>query len=116
MQDPTTHRRPLGRTLLPIAALLVSSAGCGWVNNTSSEINCAAYCSKDYDCDNVEPSSDDTDACVNSCRDSIEDNCGNDYQAEANAQIADCVDLACSEFRTCMVFEAAPACFEFVDN
>ena len=108
--------KALLRALAPASALLLAGAGCGLVDNFSSEVNCARYCSKDADCDNVDPTGAETDACIASCRDSIEDNCGNDHQADANDQIGDCVDMACPEFLACMVFEAAPACFGFAND
>ena len=115
--NDTERTGPTLRWMAPIAALLLAAGatGCGVINDFSSEVNCREYCAKDFDCDQHDPTSDETDACVDECRDSIEDTCGNDNQADANDQIGDCVDLSCTEFRACMVFEAAPACFGFAD-
>jgi hypothetical protein len=83
-------------------------------DDVSSEAICGDYCDKRFDCEDHDPSSDEDEACVNQCRDSIEDNCGNDYQVAANEKMEECVDLGCTEFWACMVFEAAPECFDFV--
>jgi len=102
----------------PTVALLLSASltGCGeTIDNFNSEAICGDYCSKKFDCDDQEPTSNDTDVCVNNCRNSIEDDCGNDNQQDANDKIAECVDLSCDGFWTCMVFEAAPECFGFVN-
>lgn len=82
----------------------------------NSEVSCQSYCAKKFDCDELNPTSDETNECVNSCRNSIEDECGNDNQAAANDQIDICVDKSCDEFWVCMVFETAPECFGFVSN
>ena len=95
--------------------LTASVASCGLVNNVNSAVNCRDYCDKRYDCDQVEPTDDEVDICVNECRDSIEDTCGNDHQADANAQIGECVDMGCAEFDACMVFDVAPECFRFAN-
>ena len=84
--------------------------------NFNSQVACNHYCSKHFDCENVTPSQDDTDTCVSNCRNDIEDNCGNDNQQAANDKIEECVDKNCTEFGTCMVFDASPTCFGFVDD
>ena len=95
------------------------SFGCGSaeeaIDNINSQANCEDYCSKKYDCEDTIPTSADTDTCVTACRDSIEDSCGNENQAAANDQIAECVNMGCADFFTCMVFDAAPECFGFVN-
>jgi hypothetical protein len=83
-------------------------------DDVRSEAVCGSYCDKRFDCEDLDPSSGENDACVSECRDSIEDNCGNDYQSAANDKIEECVDLSCDEFWTCMFFDAAPECFDFV--
>ncbi len=92
--------------------LLVS---CEASDNLGSRIACSQYCSKDFDCQSVDPSTDEYASCVSECRDSIENNCGNDFQSAANDTIHECVDKSCTDFYTCMVFEAAPTCFGFLD-
>ena len=84
------------------------------VDDVSSEAICGDYCDKSFDCGDYDPSSAENDTCISQCRDSIEDNCGNDHQLAANDRIKECVDLGCAEFWACMVFDAAPECFDFV--
>lgn len=98
--------------------LAVSLAGlsCETIDNISSFAVCHSYCDKKADCDNQELSNDEDDACVSDCRDSIEDNCGNEHQDAANDKMNECVDKSCDEFWTCMVFETAPECFGFVNH
>jgi len=83
-------------------------------DDVSSEVICGYYCDKRFDCEDYDPSSEENDTCVSQCRDSIEDNCGNEYQVAANDQMEECVDLSCTEFWACMVFDPAPECFGFV--
>jgi hypothetical protein len=90
-------------------------ASCEASDNLGSRIACSQYCDKDYDCQDVAPSTDEYSSCVSSCRNAIEDNCGNDYQDAANHKIYECVDKSCTDFHVCMVFEAAPECFAFTD-
>ncbi len=100
---------------LPMAITLMGAcreAG----DDFSSEAACSDYCSKSFDCDDHEPTNDETNDCVDSCRNDIEDNCGNDHQAAANDKIEECVDKSCDEFWPCMVFDVAPECFGFVPN
>lgn len=84
-------------------------------NNFDSKNTCEDYCSKKFDCADHNPTGDESDSCVSSCRNSMEDNCGNDNQADANDQINACVDKNCADFGSCMVFEAAPECFGFAN-
>lgn len=84
------------------------------VDNLDSRIVCAEYCTKKSDCDGSDPSDDENSACINACRSSIENDCGNENQAAANDKIGDCVDKSCVDFSVCMVFESAPECFGFV--
>ncbi len=108
--------------ILAAGALLVSFGlmGCEVTQEAaddfSSEVTCGAYCDKRFDCEDHEPSSNERDTCVSECRNSIEDDCGNDHQAAANEKIDECVDRGCTEFWACMVFEAAPECFDFVNR
>jgi hypothetical protein len=101
---------------LALAAIAVGLfASCEASDNLGSRIACSQYCDKDYDCQGVDPSADEYSSCVSSCRSSIEDNCGNDLQHAANEKIYECVDKSCTDFTLCMVFEAAPTCFGFLD-
>ena len=109
------------RTLLfSIGSIALLSAGCGATEEAVDDFNsksaCEKHCTKKYDCADKNPTGDQTEACVNGCRDSIEDNCGNEHQAAATDKIEDCVDQACPGYTTCMVFEVAPECFGFVEN
>jgi hypothetical protein len=85
-------------------------------DNVSSEASCRDYCDKKFDCEDYEQNTNEIDACVNECRDSIEDNCGNNHQADAKDKIDECVDRSCIDFWSCMVFDAAPSCFNFVHS
>ena len=107
-----------GPVVVAGALLLVSSlsASCGeQLDDWNSEVACGDYCDKKADCDNSTPTSDETHACIDSCRNSIEDDCGNDHQAAANDRIGECVDKGCVDFWACMVFDAAPECYGFVN-
>jgi hypothetical protein len=86
------------------------------VDDFDSRVACTDYCDKKADCGEQDATRDETKACVNACRDAIEDKCGNEHQAAANDQIAECVDNGCAEFWSCMVFNAAPECYGFVDG
>lgn len=101
--------------MLRFIPLLLSLMACEAKDNFDSELTCTSYCTKTYDCQDVEPTATEQDECIASCRNSIEDECGNDNQAAANDKVNECVDLACDEFTTCMVFEAAPECFGFLN-
>jgi|GEM_PF-1400098 len=85
------------------------------IDNFDSHIACGDYCDKKFGCDDQNPTGDENDACVSACRDSIEDNCGNEHQAAANDQIGTCVDKGCADFWACMTFEAYPSCYGFVN-
>lgn len=105
-----------------IAALALStvmfSPGCDTIeegiDNIDSRVKCADYCSKRFNCEDYTATDSETATCIADCRDSMEDKCGNDNQAAANDTLGACVDLGCTEFWTCLVFEAAPECFGFV--
>jgi hypothetical protein len=71
---------------------------------------------KKFDCEDKTPTGDETDTCVSACRGSIEDDCGNEHQADANDKLEECVDKSCTDFWVCMVFETAPECFGFVSH
>ena len=105
------------------AALLllgVTSISCGkgeeTFDNIDSRVICNDYCTKKADCSDEQATDDEDDACVSACRDALEDECGNEHQANANDKIAECVDMGCGEFWGCMVFDSAPECFGFVDE
>ena len=89
---------------------------CESIDDFDSRTSCSSYCDKNYDCDNRSPTAVELDDCVASCRNAIEDSCGNENQAEANDKIGECVDKSCLDFRLCMTFEAAPECFGFVSR
>jgi hypothetical protein len=106
--------------LLTVVALLLvvgwTTSGCEALDNLNSAAVCGDYCSKKFDCESHSPTSSETSDCVGACRNSIEDNCGNEHQAAANDKIAECVDQSCAGFWGCMVFEASPECFGFVSH
>ena len=101
-----------GLLLFAVCAGLV---GCGETGDDyDSEVSCGDFCDKRYECDKYNPTTEEVDACVADCRTSIENECGNNHQAAANDKINQCVDKACDEFWSCMVFSEAPECFGFV--
>ena len=119
MPYPMKHASMVGGGLLVAGALLLCTglAGSGCkeqIDNFDSHVACNHYCDKKFDCNDDDPTSDELEACVSDCRGSIEDDCGNDNQAEANDTIEGCVDEACTDFWACMVFDTAPECFGFV--
>jgi len=123
MKNLTKQGWVVGIPLFVAAAMLVSAILVGScaatkraTDNFNSRVACTDYCNKKYDCLNQDPTQGTRDACVNDCRNSIEDNCGNEHQAAANDKIEQCVDEGCVDFWTCMVFEAAPECFGFVSQ
>lgn len=100
------------------ALLLIglTSASCGPIDNLHSRMRCNEYCTKKASCEDEPLNDEEDDACVIACRDAIEDECGNEHQDAANDKIGECVDMGCSEFAVCMVFDAAPECFGFVND
>jgi len=99
---------------LPVAlAVVFGGTGC---DDFNSMVACQHYCDRNFECVGSEPTDDDFSTCVANCRDSIENECGNEYQAEANDHIEDCVDMGCVGFWACMVFDAAPQCYGFVSQ
>lgn len=76
---------------------------------------CDDYCDKLADCADEEMTESEDDACEARCEDDLRDNCGEDDRPAAVEKINECVEMSCGEFAGCMVFEAAPACFGFVD-
>jgi len=103
-----------GALLLPALCVCLMGPGCG--NDFNARIACQDYCTKKFSCENRNPTGDETRACVGACRNSIENNCGNEHQAAATEKIEECVDKGCVEFLVCLVFSAAPACFGFVSR
>jgi hypothetical protein len=110
--------------LFAVGALLLfvglACSGCESTQEAADDsatlASCQDYCDKRFDCDDYQADSSEIDACVNVCRDSIEDGCGNNRQSDANDIIDDCVDRNCVDFLECMVFEDAPNCFNFVNT
>jgi hypothetical protein len=119
----TQPMKPIPTFRLPRLALLPLLLAVGWlgsgcgeeIDDFESQAACRDYCAKSFDCDNYVPTSAETDDCVADCRNAIEDECGNEHQAAANDQIQQCVDMGCTDFHACMVFDAAPECYGFVD-
>ena len=126
MKDEDSMRRALGNGTAAVAATLVLLAlglagpACEVAREAKddfdSHIACQDYCAKAYACKNHTPTTDETSSCVSACRNSIENNCGNDHQAAANDKIGECVDKGCVDFWGCMVFQAAPECYGFVSQ
>lgn len=108
------------RPILAAVALVTTgllSVGCEDTkeakDNFDSRIVCNDYCDKKSDCASSSMSDGEITDCVASCRNSIENNCGNEHQEEANDTLGQCVDQSCAEFTACIVFDAAPECFGF---
>jgi hypothetical protein len=114
----TRHVRVPTLRVAGFAALLLTPllSACELVDDVDSGAACGQFCSKEAACDGEEPTAEQTTTCVEACRSDIENNCGNDQQSFANEQILECVDLACDDFDTCMVFDQAPACFDFAHD
>jgi hypothetical protein len=114
------HLFTIDSPMLAASVLLLSvgltglMGSCEAIDNFDSHVVCQDYCTKKFDCESRKPTSDETETCVSACRNSIEDDCGNEHQGAANDKIGECVDNSCVEFATCMVFTAAPECFGFV--
>jgi hypothetical protein len=102
--------------LLFSVGLMMGSCGTETIDNFNSAVACSHYCDKKFECLNADPSNDETNNCIHECRDTIENQCGNENQAAANDKIEECVDQGCNDFWACMVFEAAPECLGFVNN
>lgn len=120
MRHLEKHLCSVGALVFVMGALLLSvgltSSGCEASDNFDSRVACRHYCAKEFDCNDEDPTSSEADDCVTACRESIEDNCGNENQGEANDKIEECVDKSCIDFWVCMVFDVAPECFSFVDQ
>ncbi|EKD52069.1 MAG: hypothetical protein ACD_62C00124G0005 [uncultured bacterium] len=102
--------------LLFVSLLFVDCGGAQeTIDNWDSQVTCGDYCTKKFDCEDTDPTSDETDTCVSECRNSIEDDCGNENQAAANDKINECVAMGCADFWSCLVFDVAPECFGFVN-
>lgn len=114
MSNSKDFTGPISITLA--AAVLALSACKEDVEDFNSAAACTNYCEKKFDCDQYDATNDEVADCVATCRDSIEDYCGNDVQQEANNKIQECVDLSCDDFWACMVFDVAPECFDFVES
>lgn len=109
------------RPIVAAVALLTTgllSVGCEDAkeakDNFDSSVACNDYCDKKSECATTSMSEGENTDCVAACRDSIENNCGNEHQAAANDKLQQCVDKSCVEFATCTVFDVAPECFGFV--
>ncbi len=102
--------------LLFSVGLMMGSCGTDAENDFNSAVACNHYCTKAFSCVGADPTREVIDDCINTCRDNIENNCGNEHQAAVNDMVEECVDQNCSSFLACMVFEAAPECLGFVNE
>lgn len=117
-------RRPLNSTTLPRAlTTLIAGLGLAFTmscaiqkDNFETRIACNDYCDKKFECDGADPTRDEKRACRTDCRETIENECGNEHQAAVNDKMAECKDQSCGGFWTCMVFETAPQCLGFVGD
>lgn len=120
MQSPHNVGRPQMATLALLQTLTLLWMGCGGIeemkNNFDSRGACQSFCTKRFECESKNSNDSENDICTSSCRNSIENNCGNEHQAAANDKIQECVDKGCVNFTTCMAFSASPSCFGFVNK
>lgn len=114
LASPIRFASPLAAAFALLLFIGLVGFGCEAADDFNSRIACDHYCAKNFACQDKSPSSDETRNCIDHCRDSIENQCGNDNQGAANDKIEDCVDKSCTEFWACMAFDAAPECFGFV--
>lgn len=120
MRSMMKHDHGVQGTRLATALLLLSIGLMGSCGEDADDIDsqnaCEDYCAKKFACEDYNPTSDESSVCVTDCVNTIENNCGNDRQGAANDKINECVDKSCTEFYSCMVFSAAPSCFDFVNH
>lgn len=76
---------------------------------------CDDYCDKVADCRDEQMTDAEDAQCEDRCMDTLRDECGTDDRPAAVEKINECVEMACGEFAGCLVLDAAPACFGFVD-
>ncbi len=109
--------RTAARTSAAVAAVLTFTLAAACTiqkDNLDSRFACTDYCTKKFECSGDNPTGDEKRECVTACRDTIENDCGNEHQAAVNDKMDECKDQSCGQFYTCMVFETAPECLGFV--
>ena len=104
-------------TILLATAALASTGSCLLdEDDFDSRTACRKYCTKMFECDDVEPKGSERRACVSGCRETIGDECGEEHQPAVNDRVMECEDQSCSGFWACMIFEPAPECLDFVED
>lgn len=102
-----------------LLGLSTLATGCGEAEEAVDDVRsweaCDDYCDRKADCADETYTSEEDEACTNECIDTIDDTCDADHRSEAITKLNNCVEEACGEFYGCLVFDAAPACFGFVD-
>lgn len=108
------------RLIATLACLgLFSITGCGEAEEAVNDLRaieaCDDYCDKKFDCADEEVTDEEDDACEQECVDDLEDVCGPENREDAIETLNGCVENSCGDFTACLVFDAAPECFGFVD-
>lgn len=86
------------------------------VNDLRAEEACDDYCDKKFSCGDESPTDEEDEACEDDCVASLEDTCGENDREGAIEKLNECVEEdECGDFTACLVFEAAPECFDFTD-
>lgn len=103
--------------ILSTAATLAFGVACTTQkDDIESGIACKQFCKKSFECDEYNPTRNETRECVSDCRATIDNECGAENQAAVNEQIMECKDRSCGDFRVCMVFETGPECLGLSDD
>ncbi len=114
--NPTLKAAVVALSLFGVAPMI---AGCGEAEDAVEDVRsweaCDDYCDRKSDCADESLSSEEDEECTNECIDTLDDTCDADHRSEAIDTLNNCVEEACGEFYGCLVFDAAPACFGFVD-
>lgn len=86
------------------------------ITDLRAEEACDDYCDKKFSCAEDDPTSEEDEACENDCVTSLEDTCGENDRQGAIEKLNECVEEEeCGDFTACLIFEAAPECFDFTD-
>lgn len=98
----------------------IHATGCGEaeeaVNDVRAAEACDDYCDKKFACADEEPTNEEDDACEDDCQNTLEDTCGDNDREGAIDKLNECVEEdSCGDFTACLIFEAAPECFDFTD-
>lgn len=112
--------RPITLALSAAFAIgALATTACGEAEDAVEEVQaleaCDDYCDRKFECADEDPTDEEDDECTNECEDTLNNTCDRENRDQAIETLNDCVDNSCGEFTACLVFEAAPECFDFVD-